>query len=61
MTSTTEKKKQARKLLAESRAMAVRAERLLDGHAARIFAARAVENLYEALERLQEPTSKEGQ
>lgn len=61
MKSTTEKEKQARKLLVEAQRKTIEASRLLDGHAARIFADKAIDNLDEALEWLQEPVSKEGQ
>ena len=61
MTSTTKKEQKARKLLAEARRKTIEADRLLDGHVARIFAARATVHIDAALEWLQEPASKEGQ
>ena len=61
MERNTTKQKKARKLLTEAQRKTIVAGILLDGHAARIFADKAVQNLDEALDWLQEPASKEGQ
>ena len=61
MERNTTKEKKARKLLVEAQRRTIEADRLLGGHAARIFATRATVHIDTALEWLQEPASKDGQ
>lgn len=52
--SNPEKESKARALLAEAQRKTIEAKRLLDGHAARIFADKAIKDLDEGLEWLKE-------
>ena len=61
MERNTTKEKKTRKLLVEAQRRTIEAGRILDNHAARVFADKAIANPDEALEWLQEPASKEGQ
>jgi hypothetical protein len=56
--SNPEKESKARQLLADAQRNAIEAKRLLDGHAARIFADKAIKNLDEGLEWLKEKEAK---
>jgi len=55
MDRNTTKEKKARKLLVEAQRKTIEASRLLDGHAAAIYADRAIHSIDTSLDWLQEP------